>query len=141
MISVRKLAKKLLGDATGTAAVEFGLVLPVLAGIVIGIPDVANIATGAINMDGAVRAGVQYAMNGGTDTTSVATYASRNWVSQPHGASMTATEACYCDGVVLTCGQPCAGTVSSFITVAASATVGGSMISMPLSKSQKVRIQ
>src|SRR6478609_8109978 len=104
MIPIRKLAKSLLGETQGTAAIEFGLVLPVLAGIVISVPDVANIATGAMNMDGAVRAGVQYAMNGGTDTTAVSTFASRNWVSEPHGGSVTATEACYCDGVVLTCG-------------------------------------
>ena len=141
MISVWKLAKRLLGDRKGTAAIEFGLVLPVLAAIAVGVPDVANIATGAINMDGAVRAGVQYAMNGGTNTSSVATFASRNWVSEPQGATMAASEACYCDGVVLTCGQPCAGTTSSFITVVATATLGGSMISMPISKSQKVRIQ
>ena len=140
MIRLGKLAR-LLGDKRGTAAIEFGLVLPVLAGLAISVPDVATIATGAMNMDGAVRAGVQYAMNGGTDTTSVASFASRNWISKPQGASVTASLACYCDGVTLSCGQPCAGMTSSFITVAASATVGGSMISVPLSKSQKVRIQ
>lgn len=140
MIS-RRMLKRLLGDRRGTAAIEFALVLPVLAGVVVGLPDVTNVAVGAINMDGAVRAGIQYAMNGGTNSSSIRTFASRNWVSEPHGGNVTASVACFCDGVVLTCGQPCTGTTSSFVTVAASATVGGTMFSMPLSKSQKVRIQ
>jgi Flp pilus assembly protein TadG len=136
-----RLLKKLFKDRCGTAAVEFGLVLPVLASIVILMPDVTQAASGAINMDSAVRAGIQYAMNGGTDATTVQTYVNQNWVSKPTGATATASLACYCDGSTLTCGQPCTGTLSSTVTIVASATVGGLVINVPLSKTQSVRVQ
>jgi Flp pilus assembly protein TadG len=136
-----RLLKKILGDERGAAAIEFGLVLPVLAGIVILLPDTTETAVGAINMDGAVRAGIQYAMNGGTNTSSIQTYATRNWISKPNGATMNASLACYCDSSTITCGQPCTGATSSYVTVAATATVGGNMISVPLSKTQTVRVQ
>ena len=133
--------KKLFKDHGGAAAIEFGLVMPVLASIVILMPDVTQAASSAINMDSAVRAGIQFAMNGGTDTSTVQTYVNQNWVSKPTGATTTATLACYCDSAVLTCGQPCTGTLSSYVTVAATATVGGLVINVPLSKSQRVRVQ
>jgi Flp pilus assembly protein TadG len=133
--------KKLFADRRGTAAVEFALVLPVLAAIVILMPDVTEAAVGAMNMDGAVRAGIQFAMNGSTNTNTIKTYANNNWISKPGNATMNSTLACYCDSSVISCGQPCNGTTSSYITVAASATVGGTVISLPLSKSQRVRVQ
>ena len=133
--------KKLFKNQCGTAAVEFGLVLPVLASIVILMPDVTQAASGAINMDSAVRAGIQYAMNGGTDTSTVQTYVNQNWVAKPTGATATATLACFCDSSTLTCGQPCTGTLSSTVTIAATATVGGLVINVPLSKTQSVRVQ
>jgi Flp pilus assembly protein TadG len=138
-----RLLKKILGDTRGAAAVEFGLVLPVLAGIVILLPDVSEAGVGAMNMDSAMRAGVQYAMNGGTNVTSVQSFANSNWPSKPHGATLTASAACYCDDTVITCGNPCTGTqvAKTYITVAATATVGGAVISVPLSKSERVRVQ
>jgi Flp pilus assembly protein TadG len=136
-----RIMKRFIGDRRGTAAIEFGLVLPVLAGIVIFMPDVTEAAVGAMNMDGAVRAGIQFAMNGSTNTTTIQTYANNNWISKPHGATMNATLACYCDNSLITCGQPCTGVLSTYITVAATATVGGTVISVPLTKTQKVRMQ
>ena len=130
-------------NESGAAAVEFGLILPVLAAIVILLPDVSEAAIGAMNMDSALRAGIQYAMNGGTNMSSVRSFANSNWSSKPSGATLTASEACYCDTTVITCGQPCTGTqvAKTYVTVAATATVGGTVISVPLNKSQSVRVQ
>jgi Flp pilus assembly protein TadG len=136
-----RIVKKLAGDRRGTAAVEFSLILPVLASIIILLPDVTEAAVGAMNMDGAVRAGIQFAMNGSTNATTIQTYANNNWASKPSGATLNASLACYCDGSVISCGQPCTGTTTSYVTVAATATVGGTVVSVPLSKSQKVRVQ
>ncbi len=136
-----RIVKKLIKDRRGAAAIEFGLILPVLAAIIVLLPDVTEAAVGAMNMDGAVRAGIQFAMNGSTNTTSIQTYANNNWPSKPHDANLNASLACYCDSSIISCGQPCTGTTSSYITVAANATVGGTVVSVPLSKSQKVRVQ
>jgi Flp pilus assembly protein TadG len=136
-----QIVKKLIGDRRGTAAIEFGLILPVLASIIILLPDVTEAAVGAMNMDGAVRAGIQFAMNGSTNTSTIQTYANNNWPAKPHNGTMNASLACYCDSTVISCGQPCTGTTSSYITVAATATVGGTVVNVPLSKSQRVRVQ
>ena len=135
------LLKKILRDQCGVAALEFALVVPVLAIIVITLPDVTEAASGAINMDSAVRAGIQYAMNGGTTMSSVQSFANANWPSKPSGANLTASETCFCDSGVITCGQPCTGSAETYVTVAANATVGGTVVSVPLTKSQSVRIQ
>src|SRR5215475_7678917 len=105
-----RMLKRLLRNQRGTAAIEFGLVLPVLASIVILMPDVSEAAIGAMNMDAALRAGIQYAMNGGTTLSSVQSFANTNWASKPADATLTASAACYCDTSVIVCGQPCTGT-------------------------------
>src|SRR5579872_547350 len=98
-----RIVKKLIGDRRATAGIEFSLILPVLAAIIILLPDVTEAAVGAMNMDGAVRAGIQFAMNGSTNTSTIQTYANNNWVSKPSGATMNASLACYCDASVISC--------------------------------------
>lgn len=142
-IRCTRLARRFLRATKGTAAIEFALVLPILAAIAVTLPDVGNIAAGDINMESAVRASAQYAMNGGSNMATAQAIGTSSWTSKPAGATLTATSACLCGGAAAVCGQICqdGSQPQTYVTVTASATLGGSVISLPLSTTQVVRIQ
>lgn len=130
-------------DNGGTAAAEFALILPLLATIVVSLPDVSQVVTGVLDMESAVRASVQYGMAGGTDMDVARNIGMTSWPSKPEGASLTASQACLCSGTAGTCGQTCpdGNNPETYFTVVASGRVGGSMISFNQSISRSVRVQ
>ena len=127
----------------GNAALEFGLILPILSTIVITIADVTNIAVGTGEMQTAVRASVQYLMNGGTSTTTAQTMATNAWNNEPHSGTVSVSEACYCSGTVHSCTLLCSDntTPQAYYTVTASATLGGTVISQNQTVTETVRIK
>ncbi|MGH6682458.1 MAG: TadE/TadG family type IV pilus assembly protein [Pseudolabrys sp.] len=127
----------------GTAAIEFALVVPIIAGIILPLPDVGNIASGDMDMESAVRMSAQYAMNGGTDATVAQALGNGAWQSKPSNGVLTVTEACVCGSSSGTCGQTCTdgSQPQTYMTVSASGTFGGSVVSLPLTTTQVVRIQ
>ena len=130
-------------SADGIAAVEFALVLPFLAAIALLLPDLSQAAVGVINMQGAARASIQYAMTGGTDLAKAQSLGLAAWNSQPGDASLATSETCTCAGAGATCGQPCADGTSpqEYFNVTASGHVGGSFIGFEKSVTRSVRIQ
>lgn len=130
-------------SADGVAAVEFALVLPFLATIALLLPDLSQAAVGVINMQGAARASIQYAMTGGTDLTKAQTLGLAAWSNQPSDANLTTGESCTCAGAGATCGQPCTDGTSpqEYFNVSASGHVGGTLIGFENSVSRSVRIQ
>jgi len=125
----------------GNAALEFGLILPVLSGMVLTIADVTNIAVGTGQMQTAVRASVQYLMNGGTDIPTAQTAGTNAWNNEPAGGSLTATKACFCSGTSHSCTTLCSDNSSPLIyyTVTASGSLGGSIISQTQTVTETVR--
>ncbi len=140
---VCSLFKRFRGSADGIAATEFALVLPFLAAIALLLPDLSQAAVGVIQMQGAARASVQYAMAGGTDLTKAQSLGLAAWNNQPADASLATSEQCSCAGAGATCGQPCTGGTSpqEYFSVTASGHVGGSFIGFENSVSRSVRIQ
>lgn len=138
-----RIFRRFLNATGATAAVEFALVLPILASIAVTLPDVGNLASGDMNMEAAVRASAQYAMNGGSDMATARAIGMSSWTSKPDTAALTTSKACLCGAVGATCGQICQdGSLPvTYVTVTASATLGGTVISLPLSTTQVVRIQ
>ena len=136
-----KISNRLWRGTKGSAALEFGLILPILSAIVITIADVTSIAVGTGEMQTGVRAAVQYLMNGGTNTTTAQTMATNAWNNEPAGGTVTVTEACYCSGVSHSCSTLCSDNTSpqAFYSVTASATLGGSVISQNQTITQTVR--
>ena len=130
-------------SAHGIAAVEFALVLPFLAAIALLLPDLSQAAVGVINMQGAARASIQYAMTGGTDLTKAQTLGLSAWNSQPNDANLATSESCTCAGAGATCGQPCIDGTSpqEYFNVTASGHVGGTLIGFENSVTRSVRIQ
>lgn len=144
LASACRCVGRLLAQSGGLAATEFALIAPVLAMITILISDVSQAAVGAMNMEAAVRAGIQYAMNGGTDMTVARAAGVQSWGSnQPAGSTLVASEVCTCTSGVAVCGQVCTdgSTQKAFVTVTATATLGGSVIHIAKTTTQTVQIK
>lgn len=136
-----KLLNRLWRGARGNAALEFGLILPVLSAIVLTIADAASLTVGTGEMQTAVRASVQYLMNGGTNTTTAQTMATDAWNNEPQGATVNVTEACYCSGASHSCTTLCSNNSSpqAFYTVTASAKLGGNILNQTQTVTETVR--
>lgn len=120
------------------------MVAPLFAAVVIPLVDVANFAAGVSQMETAVRSSIQYAMIGGTDLSVAQSQGLTAWSGRPGGGTLTATQACFCAGAAVgDCNAACAdGTPpQNFITVAASATFTGHVLSWQRGFTQKVRIR
>jgi len=124
-----------------SAAVEFALVGPIFATAVICLADVANIVVGVGSMETGMRSAAQYAMNGGSDMTTARTQGLQAWYNRPAGSNITAVKSCGCNGAAADCAVPCAnGNVpETYVTVTATATFTGNMISRNETLSEKVR--
>ena len=127
----------------GAAAVEFALIVPVLAGLVVAIDDVSNIAIGTAAMQTGSRAAIQYAMAGGTDMTAARTLGMQAWDQKPSDASMTVVMACLCANVASGCNSPCPdGTVpTKFVTVDVQGTYGGNLYQRTPHLTERVRLR
>ncbi len=128
---------------SGVAAVEFAMVVPILAGIVIVLPDISQAAESVMQMEGAARASIQYAMGGGTDMAQAQTIGLQAWADRPDNAALAAREYCECAGAAGTCGQSCPdGSIpQTFFSVTATGKMGGSVISFNKSITRTVRLQ
>ena len=125
------------------SAIEFAIIAPLLALIVITLGDVATIATGVGEMQTAIRASIQYAMNGGLDMTIAQTQGVNAWDSKPANGTLTATTACYCAAAGADCQTPCADNSApeKVVTVTASGTLGGNTIQRNETITEKVRVR
>ena len=130
-------------DASGLSAVEFGLIAPLLAFLVLALTDAVNFGMAVTSMQRAERAGIQYFMNGGTDTGVVQGIVTAAWKNPPTHSSVSASEVCTCGGSSATCGTACAdgSKMRVNMSVTASGTVRGMLTSFPESKTETVRVQ
>ena len=131
-------------EADGTSAIEFALIAPMLLVVVVALADVSNMAFGSSNMQTAVRAGVHYAMAGGTDATVAQSQGNAAWSKKPADGVLTASKVCKCAGAVVgDCDANCAdlSRPEIYITVSATGTIGGDLYSMTQSSSETVRVR
>jgi len=126
-----------------TSAIEFALIVPVLAVIVVTLADVGNIAVGVGTMQTGIRSSIQYAMNGGTDMTIAQAQGLQAWNNPPADATLTAVLACLCGASAAACDVPCAdlSTPATYVTVTAAGTYGGNVITRNETLSEKVRVR
>ena len=114
---------------SGTAAVEFALIVPALATIFLGVSQVSDLVVGTTHMQTGVRTSIQYALDGGTDMTAGANLGLSAWQNKPSNATLAASEYCTCDGETTVCTQTCSdGSVpNEFVTATATGRVGGTI--------------
>ena len=99
-----RLTKRLLVNDEGVVAIEFGVVASFLLLMLIGATDLGFAARHRSQMEGAVRAGIQEALKGGTEeAVAAAVTASTDLPSSP-APSVSAAKVCYdTDGVEADC--------------------------------------
>lgn len=138
-----QILKQLLSRTEGASAVEFGLMLPVLLTIVITISDVTSLIVGTGEMQTAVRAAVQYLMNGGTTISTAQSQGIAAWNNKPSDGSLTAAQACFCSGASHSCQTLCGDNTSPqiYYTVSANGTLGGNVIKQSKTVSETIRVK
>jgi Flp pilus assembly protein TadG len=103
-MALRSLAKRLAGNEDGVVAIEFGVVASFLILMLIGATDLGFAARHRSQMEGAVRAGIQEAMKGGTEeAVEAAVLASTDLPASPP-AVISVAKICYDeDGAAADC--------------------------------------
>lgn len=94
-------------DRRGTSAVEFAIVSPVLLMALVGVVDVGHDVYRRSDMEGALRSGIQYFMNGGTDVDTAVSIVDASWTDRPEGAVVTSERFCLCGTLTSVCTQLC----------------------------------
>jgi Flp pilus assembly protein TadG len=140
---MRRLAR-ILRDQRGVAAIEFALIIPILAGLVLFGLDGWLRINQASQMHSAVAAGTRYYESGGSDDTAAAQLALQSWAHVPADGVISATRSCTCGGAGASCSGLCPDGVSLpqvYVTLAASGTYNGIMHSDVLTENGGVRVR
>lgn len=142
MTSARRL-RDIARACSGAAAVEFAIILPVLAAFVIGIIQYGGMIIAYDQMHDAVSSGAVYVMRGGTAAATIKNVATNAWPNPPADANVSVNQACLCAGLTSSCSALCAdGTYpQTFTTISATGTYTGLWGSQSMSSSQVVRTQ
>lgn len=96
-------------DTSGAAAVEFAVVAPVLALLLVGLVQGWFEVKQRTDAQSAMQAGIRYYLQGGADDATAKALALRAWPSKPADGDVDVTRACGCGGVTVTCASTCNG--------------------------------
>ena len=135
---------RILRNRSGVSAVEFALIAPLLGFLVLATVDAVNFAGSYTAMQRGERAGIQYFMNGGTNLDAVKGIVGVAWKNPPSNYTVTAQKVCKCGNAQAMCGLAICvngAAYSANMTITASGTVQGLLMSLPESKSETVRVQ
>jgi Flp pilus assembly pilin Flp len=137
-----QIVRRFARERHANAAIEFAIIVPVLAVMAVTISDASSVAIGASHMETALRSSVQYAMNGGTDMSQAQAVGVQAWQGKPHGATLNVTSVCECGAGAGICNQICpdGSLPQTFVSAVASAPLGGSVIHLQKSLSETVRV-
>lgn len=92
---------------TGAAAVEFALIVPVLAALLLGVFDMGRMTYDRTDLHAAVRSGAQYYMAGGEDAADAVAIVNQSWTNRPENSQIDVVRCCKCAGIDAPCGQLC----------------------------------
>lgn len=95
-------------NQSGAAAVEFGLIAPILATVLVGVGTYGLEIITYSKMREAVSAGAQYALTTSDTTSDISSVVSAAWDDKPAGANVSVTQQCVCAGVTNDCSTACA---------------------------------
>jgi Flp pilus assembly protein TadG len=113
-------------DTSGTAAAEFGLIVPVLALMVVAVADIGLGVVRKMQVEDAVQLGAAYAVVHGFDASAISTIVTGG--ASTISASPPPALSCGCAGgssvTTVDCGSTCPGgaTAGTYVTVSAQAT-------------------
>jgi Flp pilus assembly protein TadG len=138
-----RLFRRLRQDNKGVAALEFGLIAPIMAAAFILTLDVSLHVVNRMRMESAVRAGLQYLMNNGRDLAQLENIVQLSWSSKPADADISAVRYCLCSDVAHVCDTLCADNSApeSYFTVNVVGTLDGFVIDSKLEANEVVRVR
>ena len=123
----RRIFRDFANNRRGAAAIEFGVLVPVLALMVVSVVDVGLAVYRKMQVEGAAQAGVEYAVAHGYDTNAISAAVANATNSTAITANPGPTKYCGCataSGVnSMTCGSVCPGgaMAGTYTTVSAQA--------------------
>ena len=140
---MRTLAR-FLRDDSGVAAVEFGLIAPILAILALFIFDAWNAANSMTRMHTAVGAAARYLMGGQGDDATARAVALSSWNRRPADGAVSVVRQCICGTAVSACTGLCPNTQTPpaiYVTLRATGTGEGMFLHQSLAQSEVVRVR
>jgi Flp pilus assembly protein TadG len=130
-------------DQSGVAAVEFALFAPILAMSLVFLVDLSNYAVQRTDMESALRSGVQYFMNGGSDLDKAKSVVLASWTSKPANATVVVERFCLCGSSEHVCTATCSdGTYPlSYSRIRAVAQYNNILIDLTNNADETVRVR
>ncbi len=130
-------------DERGGAAVEFGLIAPLIGMVILGIAEGAIMATEWHHMRGAVHSSAQFVMGGSRDAATVRAVGLAAWTNRPTGSTFVVDQVCKCGGGAGTCGALCADKTQPdmYFTIQADADFNNPFYDHPVTVKQVVRVR
>lgn len=125
---LRGYLRAAVGDTRGAAAIEFGIMIPLLSLMVVSVTDIGLAVYRKMQVENAAQAGAQYAIARGFDASGVSTAVKSATNSTAITASPEPVQFCGCPtstGVsTVSCGTVCAGgaKAGTYAKVSAKAT-------------------
>jgi len=137
------MLRAFLRNDKGAAAVEFAVIVPVLAAILVGLMVAWEPATAMLQMRAAVHAGATYVRQGGTNDTHTRSVVISSWEDKPASSSVSVSRQCLCGQTVSACTTICADQTppSVYVTVAATSSNPEFAFGQSLSSSEVVRVR
>lgn len=137
------LLKRFARDRRGVAAIELALITPVIAGLAYIGFETWRYTSEIQEMKDAVRAGVQYYMDGGKDDADGKAVVEGAWSSPPADAAVIISRACQCGAEAHVCTTLCSdSTVPEIrVTLSASATYDNARFPTDLAAEQVIRVR
>lgn len=139
----KHMIKRFAQDESGVSAVEFALTVPVLLISLLGVVDIGNVVYQRADMESALRAGIQYFMNGGDDLAKAEQVVNASWTTKPEGVSVIAERFCMCGVTTHVCNALCDDDTypMSFNRIRAIATFPGILMEDDHEAEQSVRVR
>ena len=137
------LLRKFLRQNNGASAVEFAIISPILAVLVIYGFDAWQLINRKLDMHAAINAGAHYYMGGGADDPTAQSISLNGWPNKPGDGAVTITRVCSCAGAASGCGTLCAATQQApeiYVTLN-STTQWNGLRPASLSEAETVRVR
>jgi Flp pilus assembly protein TadG len=102
-------SRRLLKNESGLAAIEFAILLPVLAVMSLSLIDGWSLGSSMLSMRASVNTAANLLLQGVNDDQSVQATALASWGGRPSDGQITLTRIYKCGSVVVTAGTICSG--------------------------------
>ena len=104
---IHERLRQFTSDRSGTAAIEFAFVAPVMVAGLLVLTDLGKMVIDRTDMQSAARSGAQYLMNGGSNMEVARSIVLASWSSKPADAEVVAERYCLCGTAQHACNTLC----------------------------------